>query len=205
MWVPTNGVADGDAPASSPSDATINVRGRIARSVIRGDKVTFRAIERDDLAQLRDWRNDPEIRTRTREFRLLSMENQERWYNGLHDDKNTIMFAVTNEGNKLIGVVGLTYIDWKNRRAEVSIYIGERDAQGKGYGIDALRTLMKYGFQHVNLHKLYAEIFAFNEPSVKLFEKAGFTREGMKREDQFVDGKYWDTYVFSILEKEFKG
>jgi RimJ/RimL family protein N-acetyltransferase len=157
------------------------------------------------LTQLRDWRNDPEIRTRTREFRLLSLENQERWYKGLHDDRNTIMFAVTEEGGKLIGVVGLTYNDWKNRRAEVSIYIGDLGAQGKGYGFDALRTLMRYGFHHANLHKLYAEIFAFNEPSVRLFEKAGFRREGTKREDQFVDGKYWDTHVYSILAPEFEG
>jgi len=172
--------------------------------MIRGEKVIFRAIERDDLQQLRDWRNDPEIRTRTREFRLLSMENQERWYKALHDDRNTIMFAVLDGKKSLIGVVGLTYIDWKNRRAEISIYVGDKEAQGQGYGLDALKTIMRYGFHDTNLHKLYAEIFAFNEPSVRLFEKAGFKRDGVKREDQYVDGKYWDTYAYSILEGEFK-
>jgi len=176
----------------------------MARTMIRGKKVTFRAIERDDLSRLRDWRNSPEIRARTREFRLLSMMDQERWFEGLHNDRHTIMFAVLNGEGSLIGVVGLTYIDWKNRRAEVSIYVGEEGAQGKGYGYDALRTLLAYGFHTVNLHKLYAEIFAFNEPSIRLFEKAGFKRDGAKREDQFVDGKYWDTYVYSILASEFK-
>lgn len=172
--------------------------------MIRGDKVIFRAIEREDLAQLRDWRNDPDLRRRTREFRLLSLENQERWFKGLHDDRNTIMFAVLNEKRNLIGVVGLTYIDWKNRRAEVSIYIGEKTVQGQGYGLDALRTITRYGFHEANLHKLYAEIFAFNEPSVRLFEKVGFKRDGVKREDQYVDGKYWDTFVYSILAREFE-
>src|SRR3990172_8745212 len=140
--------------------------------MIRGEKVTFRALERDDLRQLRDWRNLPEVRKRTREFRLLSMEHQERWFTQLHDDRNTIMFAVLDEQGKLIGVVGL-------------IYIGDEEAWGKGYGFDALKTLMAYGFHTANLHKLYAEIFAFNEPSIRLFEKAGFTRDGAKREDQF--------------------
>ena len=171
--------------------------------MIRGDKVRFRAIEREDLRQLRDWRNHPEIRTRTREFRLLSLEHQERWYAALHDDRNTIMFAVEDEAGKLIGVVGLTYVDWKNRRAEVSIYIGDEVAWGKGYGLDALRTLCGYGFRTANLHKLYAEIFAFNEPSVGLFEKAGFILDGRKRQDQFVDGKYWDTLVYSLLLAEY--
>lgn len=173
--------------------------------MIRGKKVVFRAIEREDLKQLRDWRNSQDIRQRTREYRLLSMENQERWFQGLHDDRNTVMFAVTDENKKLIGVVGLTYIDWKNRRAEVSIYIGDEAAQGKGYGFDALVTLLGYGFHTLNLHKLYAEIFGFNEPSVRLFEKAGLRRDGLKREDHFVDGKYWDTYIYSILASEFKG
>ena len=172
--------------------------------MIRGEKVTFRALERDDLRQLRDWRNLPEVRKRTREFRLLSMEHQERWFTQLHDDRNTIMFAVLDEQGKLIGVVGLTYIDWKNRRSEVSIYIGDEEAWGKGYGFDALKTLMAYGFHTANLHKLYAEIFAFNEPSIRLFEKAGFTRDGAKREDQYVDGKYWDTYVYSVLASELR-
>jgi len=188
----------------SDGGATINPHGTIAPGMIRGKRVRFRAIEREDLPRLRDWRNQPEIRTRTREYRLLSMTNQETWFDRLHDDRSTVMFAVEDEKGKMIGVVGLTYIDWKNRRAEVSIYIGEGAAQGKGYGSDALRTIVRYGFHTVNLHKLYAEIFAFNEPSVKLFEKAGFKLDGTKREDQYVNGKYWDTHVYSILAREFK-
>lgn len=173
--------------------------------MIRGKKVVLRAIEREDLPTLRDWRNDAEIRKRTREYRLLNMGNQERWFNSLHDDRNTIMFAVTDRRGKLIGVVGLTYIDWKNRRAEVSIYIGDKEAQGKGHGFDALVTLIRYGFHTTNLHKLYAEIFAFNEPSIKLFEKASFKLDGTKREDHFENGRYWDTYIYSLLGSEFEG
>src|SRR3972149_5753657 len=99
--------------------------------MIRGEKVTFRALERDDLRQLRDWRNLPEVRKRTREFRLLSMEHQERWFTQLHDDRNTIMLAVLDEQGKLIGVVGLTYIDWKNRERGLHLYRG-RGGLGQG-------------------------------------------------------------------------
>ena len=100
--------------------------------MIHGAKVKFRAIERDDLPRLRDWRNSPAIRRRTREFRLLSLVDQERWFESLHNDRHTIMFDVLDEKDTLIGVAGLTYIDWKNRRAEVSIYVGDEGAQGKG-------------------------------------------------------------------------
>lgn len=100
--------------------------------MIHGAKVKFRVIERDDLPRLRDWRNSPAIRRRIREFRLLSLVDQERWSESLHNDRHTIMFDVLDEKDTLIGVAGLTYIDWKDRRAEVSIYVGDEGAQGKG-------------------------------------------------------------------------
>ena len=100
--------------------------------MIHGAKVKFRAIERDDLPRLRDWRNSPAIRRRTREIRLLSLVDQERWSESLRNDRHTIMFDVLDEKDTLIGVAGLTYIDWKDRRAEVSIYVGDEGAQGMG-------------------------------------------------------------------------
>lgn len=100
--------------------------------MIHGAKVKFRAIERDDLPRLRDWRNSPAIRRRIREFRLLSLVDQERWSESLRNDRHTIMFDVLDEKDTLIGVAGLTYIDWKDRRAEVSIYVGDEGAQGMG-------------------------------------------------------------------------
>src|SRR2546425_9329332 len=99
--------------------------------MIHGAKVKFRAIERDHLPRLRDRRNSPAIQRRTREFRLVSLVDQERWFESLHNDRHTIMFDVF-EKDTLIGVAGLTYMDWKNRRAEVSICVGDEGAQGKG-------------------------------------------------------------------------
>src|SRR5437879_13040443 len=100
--------------------------------MIHGAKVKFRAIERDDLPRLRDWRNSPAIRRRTREFRLLSLVDQERWFESLHNDRHTIMFDVLDEKDTLIGDAGRRYMDWKHRRAEVSIKVGDEGAQGKG-------------------------------------------------------------------------
>src|SRR5436309_12560984 len=98
--------------------------------MIHGAKVKFRVIERDDLPRLRDWRNSPAIRRRIREFRLLSLVDQERWSERLHNDRHTIMFDVLDEKDTLIGLAGLTYIDWKNRRAEVPIYVADEGEIG---------------------------------------------------------------------------
>ena len=171
--------------------------------MIEGELVRFRPIEKEDLQQLREWRNDPEIKKFTREYRELSMQNQMQWLESLAKDKNTVMFAVETKKGKLIGVTGLTYIDWKNRGAEVSIYVGDKKYKGRGYGTDALKTLMGYGFRELNMHMLFGEIFEYNKANIGLFEKCGFKREGVLRHRHYRDGKYWNSIFYSILKEEW--
>ena len=86
-------------------------------TLLEGKLVKFRSLEREDLEKLRDWRNSKYVKRTTREYRLLSMFNQKAWFESLHKQNppQDIMFGITNKKNKLIGVCGLTYIDWKNR------------------------------------------------------------------------------------------
>ena len=91
--------------------------------MIKGKNVSFRSLEKNDLGLLKDWRNSENMGKTAREFRLLNMINQENWFENLHltVPPKDIMFGVIQK-NKLIGVTGLTYIDWKNKHAEISIY-----------------------------------------------------------------------------------
>lgn len=184
----------------------MNLKGRnqVGNEMIEGKLIRLRAIEKEDLKQLREWRNEPEIKKFTREYRELSMQNQLQWLDSLAKDKNTIMFAVETKNGKLIGCTGLTYIDWKNSRAEVSIYIGDKKYKGKGYGTDTLKTLMDYGFRELNLHMLFGEIFEYNKANIRLFEKCGLKKDGVLRDRLYRDGRYWDSIIYSILDKEWK-
>lgn len=172
--------------------------------MIESKLIRLRAIEKEDLKQLRNWRNEPEIKKFTREYRELSMQNQLQWLDSLASDKNTIMFAVETKKGKLVGCTGLTYIDWKNSRAEVSIYIGDKNYKGKGYGTDTLKTLIKYGFEELNLHLLFGEIFEYNKANIGLFEKCGFKKDGVLRHRLYRDRKYWNSIIYSILDKEWQ-
>lgn len=131
------------------------------------------------------------------------MQNQLQWFESMAKDKNTMMFAVETKKGKLIGCTGLTYIDWKNSKAEVSIYIGNKKYKWKGYGTDTLKTLMDYGFRELNLHMLFGEIFEYNEVNIKLFEKCGFKKDGALRHRLYRDGKYWNSIIYSILDEEW--
>jgi RimJ/RimL family protein N-acetyltransferase len=172
--------------------------------MLGGKHVKLRQIEEVDLPKLRDWRNSPYIRAYTREYHPLNMLNQNRWLSSLLTDQTNIMFIIEKlDTSESIGCCGLTYISWKEGHGEVSIYIGEEKWQEKGYATDALQLLLKYGFNELRLHRIYAIIFEYNEASVKLFDKNGFKFEGRHKEARFWDGKFHDELVYGIVDHEY--
>ena len=93
--------------------------------MFEGKNVNLRSLEIDDLDILKKWRNDKIVRNHTREYRSLNMINQKQWFKMIHRDNppKFLMFGVTDKRKKLVGVCGLTYIDWKNRHCEISIIL----------------------------------------------------------------------------------
>ena len=172
--------------------------------MLEGKHVRLRQIEEADLVKLRDWRNSPYIRAYTREYRPLNMLNQNRWLSSLLTDQTNIMFIIEKlDSSEMIGCCGLTHINWKEGHGEVSIYIGEEKWQEKGHASDALELLLNYGFCELRLHRIYAVIYEYNEPSIKFFERNGFKLEGRHREARFWDGKFHDELVYGILDYEY--
>ena len=169
------------------------------------DKVGLRQLEHGDLAQARDWRNEPTLRERTREFAPLNMLNQERWLESLLS-RQSIMFAIMTKEHSpsFVGVCGLAHIDWKNRSAEFSYYIGDRNARGKGYGRHVAYLLFEYGFGELSLHRIWGEIYGLADDILKIDTKLGFTHEATLRETYFCQGKYWDSWIVSVLDKEWQ-
>lgn len=179
--------------------------------------IRLRALERDDLKQLRDWRNDPDIFSRVREYCYLNMENQEAWFNSLRDDRKTVMFGVEHEPLPsstyalpiyrdwfLIGVCGLIGIDWISRKAEVSIYIGDKEYREKGLGLEILNALAKYAFGECNLNRLWAEVYDSNQAGRRLFIKAGYEEEGILLSNAYKNGHYQNSHIYRILKDEWQ-
>jgi len=173
--------------------------------MLKGKIISFRSIEANDLQKMRDWRNNNHVKRTTREYRLLNMFNQKEWFESLHrqNPPKDIMFGILNKKNKLIGVCGLTYIDWKNRRSEISIYLEGNDWQKKPETKDAIGLLMLYGFGELGLHKIFAEIYAFVKETIHLYESLQFHKDGVLRDTVWRDNKWWDSIVYSKLESEF--
>ena len=91
-------------------------------------------------------------------------------------------FAIERlEDGRFLGRCGLSELDRRNLRAEVTIHIGEEEMRGRGYGTDALSILCRFAFEDLNLHRLKAHVYACNEHSIRCLEKSGFQQEGIGR------------------------
>jgi RimJ/RimL family protein N-acetyltransferase len=175
--------------------------------MIKGKKVKLTAVERGDLQQLRDWRNKPEFRKYFREYRELSEADQNYWYETkVLKDPSTLMFSIRRADNdELIGCCGLVYIHWVYRHADLSLYIGWGNSyiDDHGYAEESCRLLLDYGFRDLGLNKIWTEIYVFDEKKKRLYEKLAFKVDGILRRNYFYDGKFWDSYILSILASEW--
>jgi RimJ/RimL family protein N-acetyltransferase len=173
--------------------------------MIYGKYIGLRAIEKEDLPMLLHWRNSPWFRQYFREYRELSAMNQELWFeNIVQKDRNTVMFSIVDKKTgDLLGACGLCYIDWINRNEDFSLYIGTSDAYiDKKFAPDAGKSLLKYGFNELNLHRVYAEVFDFDKPKQALMKQLGFQLEGTNRQTHWSYGKWNDSFLYGILKDD---
>jgi RimJ/RimL family protein N-acetyltransferase len=170
--------------------------------MLKGQHVGLRAIEKEDLPILLSWRNNPEFRQYFREYRELNKDNQNQWYEKyVLNNINTRMFAIVNlESKELLGACGLCYIDWINRNADFSIYIGKDDLYiDDVYAIDAAKVMEKYGFEELNLHKVWAEIYSIDNEKISLFDKLGFIKEGEFKETHWTSGQWVNSLYYGKI------
>lgn len=175
--------------------------------MIYGERVKLRAIEREDVPRFVRWFNDPEVKQFLTMYRPLSRAEEERWVESLASRREDIVLAIeVRAGDQWvhIGNVGLHRIDWKNRTATLGIVIGEREYWGKGYGTEAVRTMLRYAFEELGLNRVELETYSFNPRAIRCYEKAGFKREGVRRQALYRNGKFHDVILMGILRDEFE-
>ena len=175
--------------------------------MIYGEGVRLRAIEREDIDRFVRWFNDPEVRRYLLMYEPMSRAKEERWFEERLSRKDDLLLAIeVREGDSWvhIGNMGLHRIDWKNRVATLGIVIGEKEYWGKGYGTEAVRTMLRYAFHELGLNRVELETYSFNPRAQRCYQKAGFVREGVRRQALYRDGEFHDVITMGILRSEFE-
>lgn len=176
---------------------------------LTGQKVRLRPLEERDLAALIEAYRDLDLQLTTDGDALPMSDIQVRafWSDIMTDpgaDLRYFAIEALSEAGHMVGACSLQHIDLRNRHAELSIFMIARDVRGMGYGTEAVRLLLRYGFDALRLDKVYLGVYDFNEGGIRAYEKNGFRYEGRHRQMLHYDGRAWDEWFMGILRAEWE-
>ena len=175
-------------------------------SILVGERVRLRGVRDDDLPTLAKWEMDPG-RLTTLSNRLTppseaaARERIAKWSTNQQADLG-LAIETLDDPPVLVGNIGLFDVRTKDRGATLGIALG-REYIGRGYGTDAVRVIVDYGFREMGLHRIQLSVAPYNPAGMRAYEKAGFVEEGRHRESVLHDGRWYDEVLMSILDREW--
>ena len=176
--------------------------------MLEGEHVALRGLEVEDAAEILRHFNDMEVRRFLTSSLPVSKEEEERWIRSTWERRRSgtdYVFSIEyKKTRKLIGTCGLHRVNSIHRSAELGIAIWNKQYWGQGLGTEALHLLLEYGFNILNLHRIYLTVLDFNVRAQRAYEKVGFRRVGRHRQAMFRDGAYHDLLIYDLLEEEYR-
>lgn len=174
---------------------------------VQHGSVYLRAPERDDIGLFVAWLNDWRT-SRTLSLRApMSLPMEERWFEGVigNQGKDGYLFVTCLlEDDRAVGNAGLFDLDLVNGAAGLGIMIGSAEDRGRGYGSDALRALLGFGFGELRLERIWLDVYATNAGARRIYERVGFVHEGTLRRAVYREGRHIDVERMSILADEWR-
>ncbi|HZQ37339.1 MAG TPA: GNAT family protein [Dehalococcoidia bacterium] len=174
--------------------------------MLHGEKVRLRSLERDELSTVWAWNNDLETEVAgggdppmPQSLARLQAEFDKQASAGGRDDAE---FGIEAEG-KLIGHCGLFNWSAVDRTCELGITIGDKAYWSRGYGRDAVRTLVDYAFRYRNQRKVFLRVWGHNERGIRCYLAVGFVEEGRLREHVWSAGRYVDLVYMGVLRRDW--
>ena len=174
--------------------------------MLRGQRLILRAIRRSDIPFFLKWYNDPEVTQFVTLYLPITEMQEERWIEELilkRQGQDIVLVIEVTENNNPIGTCGLHKINHKDRNAEITFIIGEKEVWKQGYGTEAAKILIEYAFNQLNLIRLSTGAYSFNTRSIQHLERLGFQKEGCQRKAVFKNGQYHDNILFGLLKDEW--
>ena len=152
------------------------------------------------------WLNDPEVcEFNSHAVLPYTSERMEAYFHHLEQTYNTnvVLAMIENSTHKHIGNISLQNINWINRNAEYAILLGNKNFWGKGIAAEASLLICHYGFERLNLHRIYCGTSAKNINMQKLADKMKMKQEGLRKEAMYKNGSFVDIVEYGVLKTDF--
>lgn len=161
----------------------------------------------EEIEKFTEWMNDFRVTDYTgKTGKIITLLGEKEWFEkSARSEANRNFNIVELNSDKLIGTIGLENFNWIARSAVLGIFIGDEEFRSNGYGTEAIKLLLEFGFKYLNLHSIRLDLLSVNERAHKCYLKCGFKDVGKSREEIFLNGKYYDKLHMDILESEFEG
>lgn len=170
-------------------------------------KVVLGEIEKEDIEIMYEWFGDVDF-LKFYDYVApvpLSKEQVDEMFNYYKNSEKSKVFAIKLlKNNQLIGLAGFDDIVKDNCVATLFIGLGSKDTRGKGYGREALKLLLNYGFNELDFHRIQLNVLEFNKAAIALYEKSGFIKEGTYRDFVLRDNKRYDLLLYGLLKREWE-
>ena len=170
---------------------------------LKGQNIYLRAVEPEDLDFVYSVENDENIwevsNTQTPYSKFLIRQYLENANQDIYEAKQLRLAICKNDTSEAIGLIDLFDFDARNKRAGIGVIIQNETNRSEGFGKEALGLLINYAFHQLQLHQLFANIGTENEASLKLFATFGFQKMGVKKDWNFLKGKFHDEAVFQLI------
>ncbi|MBU0666745.1 MAG: GNAT family protein [Nanoarchaeota archaeon] len=169
------------------------------------EDIFLRKIELKDAKIISQWFNDKNnisymsTYVRCHKHSKKSVENEIK----KHDDSEKVYVVCLKNSEEVIGNAGIEDIDYHDKRGEIFFLIGKKECHGKGYGTIIAQLLLDIAFKEMGLNSLFATATAENIASIKTLERVGFKKIGVRREYNYINGKFMDEVLFDIIRKDY--
>ena len=172
--------------------------------VIEGKRVCLCEIQLSDANRSYcKWMNDPKVNQYMESrFERWSVSKLRRYISDIKKNPDNIFLKIVSKnGNKHVGNIKIGPVNHHHGYADVGVIIGEKSFWGKGVATEAIKLVVNYAFNELDLHKLTAGAYEPNAGSVKAFKKAGFSIEGIRKKHYLCNGGYVDSVLLGIVRK----
>lgn len=168
--------------------------------------IYLRKMTWQDTDDIVTWRNKDAVRKNFIYQELFTRESHENWIRTKVETGDVVQMIICDvQTGAALGSVYIRDIDRTHQKAEYGIFIGEDAARGRGIGTAAAKLMLSYCFKEEGLHRVYLRAFSHNVAAIRSYEKAGFVREGILREDVCIEGKYYDIVWMAALNHSTGG
>lgn len=169
-----------------------------------GEKVYLSPRASDDIEVFTKWMNDFNTTDYLgRSDAVVTLESEMEYLTSTPDSNTKAFSIISLKDTKIIGVISLEKINYKDRKATLGVFIGDENYRGNGYGTEAIKLILDFGFNYLNLNSIGLALLEFNERAHKSYLKCGFKDTGRNRQAVYLNGKYYDRLYMDILKEEF--